>query len=95
MDSETRQKRIEELKALRAELMAYKEASEAEGSEGEGTASNSEMMSLKKNLINDYQDEQRSNSTQYDDVKKALYSQHDEPEQQNAETKSLTLSRRR
>lgn len=95
MDSETRQKRIEELKALRAELMAYKEASEGESGEGEGTASNTDMMSLRKGYFDDYQDEHRTDGSKYEDMKKELYSQQDKSEGENVEPKQLTLSRRR
>lgn len=93
MDSETRQKRIEELKALRAELMAYKES--AEGEDGESVASNVKMTALRKEYVSEYQDIQKSDSSKYEDIRQELYSQQEEYVEENNEEKQLTLSRRR
>ena len=93
MDSETRQKRIEELKALRAVLMAYKESSEAE--DGESVASNEKMASLRKEYASEYQDIQKSDTSKYEDVRQELYSQQEEHVEEKNEDKQLTLTRRR
>ncbi len=93
MDSDARQKRIEELKALRAELMAYKESSE--GEDGENAASNVKMMSLRKEYASEYQDVQKSDDLKYEDIRQELYSQQEEQVEENNEEKQLTLTRRR
>lgn len=93
MDSETRQKRIEELKALRAELMAYKESSE--GEDGESVASNKKMASLRKEYAGEYQDIQKSDTSKYENVRQELYSQQEEHIEEKNEEKQLTLTRRR
>lgn len=93
MDNETRQKRIEELKALRAELMAYKE--EIEGESGEGSASNSNMVAMRKMYVGDATREYDSDASKYEDVRQELYSQQDQEIEENSEAKQMTLTRRR
>lgn len=93
MDSETRQKRIEELKALRAELMAYKESSE--GEDGESVASNVKMTSLRKEYASEYRDIQKSDDSKYEDIRQEIYSQQEEHVEVNNEEKKLNLTRRR
>lgn len=92
MDSEIRQKRIEELKALRAELMAYKESSE--GEDGESVASNEKMASLRKEYVSEHQGIQKVDLTKYNDIRQELYSQREKVVEKNEE-KQLTLTRRR
>ena len=93
MDRETRQKRIEELKALRAELMAYKESSESE--DGESVSSNEKTASMRKEYVGEYQNGQKSDDSKYKDIRQDLYSQQEEHVEENNEEKQLTLARRR
>ncbi len=95
MDNETRQKRIEELKALRAELMAYKE--ETEGESGESSASNSNMAAMRKMYVGDADAtcEYDSDASKYEDVRQELYSQQNQETEENSEAKQMTLTRRR
>lgn len=76
MESETRQKRIEELKALRAELMAYKEGPESKT--GEGSAMNSNILAVKKMYVSDAASECSSDTLKNEDVCLELYLQQNQ-----------------
>lgn len=101
MDNETRQKRIEELKALRikelkalrAELMAYKEASEGETGEG-SSDSNAAMNSLRKDYIRDFDQETENTQTNRDELKRDMYVQQGDDSDDISTEKQLVLRRR-
>ena len=90
MNSEERQQKINELKALRAELMAYKES--MEGAEGESNAGNAELASLKKAYMNEEEPE-RTESQDYEAAKKYFYDQYDGEE--NSQENQISRTRGR
>ncbi|GEM_PF-6448855 len=93
MNSEARQKRLEELKALRAELMVYKKFSGSE--EGESETSSEKIASLRKEYANKYQDIQKTHKSNYEDIKNELYFQQREYLEEKNENSQLILMRRR
>ena len=92
MSSEDRQKRISELKALRAELLAYKESQE-DSSQGEG---NGDSIAL---LRKDYTEEksvEESQSENVDSVRQEIYEQYKQGENLDAvDSEQKVLTRRR
>lgn len=89
MEERTREDRIRELKALRAELMAAKE--KMESGESDGESSNASIASLRKDYMNSV-DEQQSSSILRDSAKEELYSQYsDEQQEDNKEEQGKTL----
>lgn len=72
MDSETRQKRIEELKALRAELMDYKESSEGEAGAG-SSDSNASMNSSRKDYTRAFEQEMENTQSNRGELKIDMY----------------------
>lgn len=93
MDSETRQKRIEALKALRAELMAYKEASEGEAGEG-SSDNNAAMNSLRKDYIRDFEQETENTQSNRDEIKRDMYMHKGNDSDDISTEKQLVLRRR-
>lgn len=95
MGNEDRQKMINELKALRVELMAYKEF--FEGEDGQENVENMTLASLRKS----YSVENVKilvEAGEYDDVRKEVYNQYDQcktKEQNFAQEKHLSLIRRK
>lgn len=93
MNSETRQKRIEALKALRTELMAYKEASE--GGAGEESPNNNAVMnSLRKDYIRDFEQETKNTRSDRDEIKRDMYMQQGDDSDDISTEKQLVLRRR-
>ena len=89
MKERTREDRIRELKALRAELMAAKE--KMESGESDGESSNASIASLRKDYMNSV-DEQQSSSISRDSAKEELYSQYsDEQQEDNKEEQGKAL----
>lgn len=89
MEEYTREERIRELKALRAELMAAKE--KMESGESDGESSNASIASIRKDYMNSV-DEHQSSSISRDFAKEELYSQYsDEQQEDNKEEQGKTL----
>lgn len=90
----TREERIRELKAMRAELMAIKEQLESE--DGDSEAANASLASIRKNYSSDL-DEAMSQGTTLDDAKREIYSQYEgeEPSRDEDQGKQLTRGLRR
>lgn len=76
MGNEDRQQKINKLKTLRAELMAYKEFQEGEN--GEGNTENSAMASCKKTYIEDNKSMTTKNMNDYDVSGRAAWAQYEQ-----------------
>lgn len=94
MVNEDRQQKINELKALRAELLAIKEAQE-EGESGEGNAKNDALKSLRK----EYTSELELNTQEkegIDSVRQDIYKQYEKESEDNiSDSQQKVLTRRR
>ena len=89
MEERTREDRIRELKALRAELMAAKE--KMESGESDGESSNASIASIRKDYMNSV-DEHQGSLISRDSAKEELYSQYsDEQQEDNKEEQGKTL----
>ncbi len=91
MEERTREDRIRELKALRAELMAAKE--KMDSGESDGEASNASIASIRKDYTESMED-QYSSAMSQDSAREELYSQYnDEQQEDSKEEQGKTLVR--
>lgn len=91
MEERTREDRIRELKALRAELMAAKE--KMESGESDGEASNASIASIRKDYTS-AMNEQQNDVISEDSAKEEMYSQYSDAHQEdNTEEQGKTLVR--
>ena len=78
MGEYTREKHIQELKAMRAELMAAKEKMESDDSESE--SANAANASVRKQYV-DSINEQQSYSQSYEDSREEMYSHYSDDQE--------------
>lgn len=90
MTEMTREERIRELKAMRAELMAIKE--KMESGDGDSEAANASLAAIRQNYSTD-SDEYRTQGTTMDDAKREVYSQYEGEEQTHEEEQGKKLVR--
>lgn len=74
MDNEERQQRINELKALRTELLAYKDSQEESGSE-EGNASSEAIANLRRAYTAEM-DTDSQECNEIDSIRQEVYEQY-------------------
>lgn len=86
MAEKSREDRIRELKAMRAELMAIKE--QMESGDGDDEAASASLASI-KNYAEEV-DETRQQGETLDDAKREVYSQYESKEQTNNEKQEKT-----
>lgn len=90
MTERTREERIRELKAMRAELMAIKE--QMESGDGDSEAANASLAAIRQNYSAD-SDEYRTQGSTMDDAKREVYSQYKGEEQTHEEEQGKKLVR--
>lgn len=90
MAEKSREDRIRELKAMRAELMAIKE--QMESGDGDDEAASASLASIRKNYAEEF-DETRQQGETLDDAKREVYSQYESEEQTNNEEQGKKLVR--
>lgn len=90
MAEKSREDRIRELKAMRAELMAIKE--QMESGDGDDEAASASLASIRKNYAKEF-DETRQQGETLDDAKREVYSQYESEEQTNNEEQGKKLVR--
>ena len=98
MREKTSEEKIKELKAIRAELMAIKEYSESDEGEGNNSDRNTNIVSIRREYLDDSSKSTEKNSSPIEDARSDLYAQYEDTEEyesKNSEGKSMTLNRRR
>ena len=94
MGNEDRQQKINEFKALRAELLAYRESQEGSGSE-EGNAGSEAIANLRRTYMAEV-DENRQGNNEIDSVRQEVYEQYgQESGDDYTDSQQKSLTRRR